>query len=153
MIITLPLQDLLSTLQCCLRSPVCFFCAVCCSAWVTVGMYGVVQATEAEWLPSWPQCDRAVSTWRWPSLWILSAQLACQVLQVTWSIKHLNDDHCLMHSPSRPILLDISVYICNAESTPLYGVYFFCTSILVQRVLTCTQLLSEGRFWLGLDAW
>lgn len=50
------------------------------------------------------------------SLWILhSPQLACQVLQATWSIKHLNDDHSLMHSNNRPLLSHISVCILNAE--------------------------------------
>ncbi len=98
---------------------VCFFFVeverrwtICCSAWLPIDMYCLGQARVAEWLPSRPLCDRAVSMWRWPSPWILhSAQLACQVLQATWSIKYLNDDHSLMHSHRRPLLLLICAYI------------------------------------------
>lgn len=111
-------------------------------------MYCLGQAGVAEWLPSWPQCDRAVSTWRWPSLWILhSAQLACQVLQATWSIKHLNDDHSPMHSCNTSLLLHISIY------SKCWMYVSFSTTLLVQRSLACIQLVSEERIWLGLDTW
>lgn len=102
---------------------------ICCSAWLLIDMYCLGQVRVAEWLPSWPCFDRAVSTWRWPSPWILhSAQLACQVLKASWSIKHLNDDHSLMHSPNRPLplLLHITVYILNDEWMGVcVWVYFF----------------------------
>lgn len=110
-------------------------------------MYCLGQARVAEWLPSWPQCDSAVSTWRWPSpSFLQSAQLACQVLQATWSIKHFNDDHSLMHSYSRPLLM-MNVWECMHE----YMFFFFFP--VAQRSLTCIQLVSEGRFWLGPDTW
>lgn len=126
---------------------------ICCSAWLNIDMYSLGEARVAGWLPSRPQCDRAVSTWRWPSPWTLhSAQFSCQVLQATWSIKHLNDDHSFMHSHTRPLLLHISVF----SECWIYlsvSVCFLCTNIFVQRSLTCIQLVSEGRFWLDLDAW
>lgn len=77
------------------------------------------QVMMAVWLASWPRCDVAVSTWRWPSLWIHhTAQLGCQVLQATWSIKHLNDDHCLVHFLTYVfmfLILHKCFYVCTEE--------------------------------------
>lgn len=122
---------------------------ICCSAWLTVDMYGLGQAMVAQWLHSRPQCDKAVATWRWPSLWILhSAQFACQVLQATWSIKHLNDDHSFMYSHSRPFSI-IPLYIFTARCIQVYLYVFSIPPSLYKGVL----LVSERRIWLDLASW